>query len=84
MPVCSYLQNVPLDPANGQQRQTAGVATGTCPMSYEISVQNGVYEIRVRQESQGNFIKVTGDGGDDTAASCAGSWYEIGTNLTLL
>lgn len=82
--VCRYLQNVPIDPSNNQVRQLA--QGGTCATNYELRVNNGTYEIRVRQESAANLTKATNDGGDDnaTTAGCTGAWYEIYSDATLL
>lgn len=74
--VCSYLQSVPLDPANSLTREDANGNDNT--MQYQIKVVNGQYEIRTRFESKGNSNKLTEDSGDDN------DWYEIGTDTTLL
>lgn len=86
--LCTYINTVPVDPANNQTRSVAGaLLAGACPVANTLTqpavyrfqmAANGEYEINVRQESAANCAgNLAGDGGNSNA------WVEAGTDPDL-
>jgi len=90
--LCTYINNIPLDPLNTISRSVVGQAGAlVCPppagngghltvtMGYRVAMRaNGLFEVDVRQESDTNCSNVVSDGGDST------QWAEAGSDLAVV
>jgi prepilin-type N-terminal cleavage/methylation domain-containing protein len=65
------LSSEPIDPVNN----------ATYHYTFGVSVANKTYEIDCRFESTDNIPKQDSDGGNSSGVN---SWYEVGTDLTIL